>query len=96
MPIARSLRKYRCWASKWGLGDAPEGSGKPGVLIASESALLIPDPFFLAFFDSLAFFCFPISLAFLCVCPFFSKDFRGSVKRKNLAFFRGFPCFFCF
>ena len=53
-----------------------------------------PDPPILAFFDFLAFFRFPISLAFLCVFPFFSKDFRGSAKRKTLAFFGGFPCFF--
>ena len=30
---------------------------------------------------------FPISLAFLCVFHFFSKDFKGSAKRKTLAFF---------
>ena len=47
----------------------------------------IPDPPILAFFDFLAFFCFPIFLAFLCVFPSFSKDFRGSAKRKTLAFF---------
>ena len=46
-----------------------------------------PDPPILAFFDFLAFLGFPISLAFLCVCPLFSKDFRGSAKSKTLAFF---------
>ena len=53
-----------------------------------------PDPRILAFFDFLAFFRFPISLAFLCVFPFFSKDFRGSAKRKTLVFFSGFPLHF--
>ena len=43
-------------------------------------------PFFLAFFDFLAFFRFPISLAFLCVFPSFSKDFP--------LFFSGFPLLF--
>ena len=31
-------------------------------------------------------FSFPIFLAFLCVFPLFSKDFRGSAKRKPLLF----------
>ena len=47
---------------------------------------LLPDPPILAFFDFLAFFCFPISLAFWGVFPFFSKDLRGSAKRKPLLF----------
>ena len=42
------------------------------------------NPFFSRF---PCFCCFPISLAFLCVFPFFSKDFRGSAKRKTLVFF---------
>ena len=42
------------------------------------------------------FFRFPISLAFLCVFPFFSKDFRGSAKRKTLAFFGVSLAFFFF
>ena len=46
-----------------------------------------PDPPSLAFVDFLAFFGFPISLAFLCVFPFFSKDFRGSATRETLVFF---------
>ena len=37
----------------------------------------------LAFFDFLAFFVFRFPLRF-CVFPFFSKDFRGSAKRKTL------------
>ena len=51
--------------------------------------------FFFFFSISLLFLSFPIILAFLD--PFlFSKDFRGSAKRKALAFFRGFACtFFC-
>ena len=53
-----------------------------------------PDPPILAFFDFLAFFCYPIFLAFLCVFPLFSKDFRGSAKRKTLAFLGKSPCFF--
>ena len=39
-------------------------------------------------------FSFSDFLAFLCVFPPSSKDFRGSAKRKTLAFFGGFPCFF--
>ena len=31
---------------------------------------------------------------FLCVFPLFSKDFRGSAKRKTLAFLGENPCFF--
>ena len=48
-----------------------------------------PDPpFFLAFFNFLAFFVFRFSsLFFLCVFPSFSKDFGGSAKRKTLALF---------
>ena len=61
------------------------------VKIASQKN---PDPPILAFFVFLAFFCFPISLAFLCGFPLFSKDFRGSAKRKNPCFFRGFLAFF--
>ena len=47
----------------------------------------------LVFFVILAFFVFRFPL-FLCF-SFFSKDFRGSAKRKTLVvFFSGFPCFF--
>ena len=46
----------------------------------------------LLFSISLLFFRFP--LLFWGVFPFFSKDFRGSSKRKTLAFCRCFPCFF--
>ena len=45
-----------------------------------------PDPPILAFFDFLAFFRFPIFLAFSCVFPSFSKDFRASAKRETLSF----------
>ena len=48
---------------------------------------MFPDPPTLAFFNFLAFFRFPISLAFLVRFSFLSKDFRGSAKRKTLAFF---------
>ena len=58
--------------------------------VLSESVLEPnPDPPILVFFF-FRFPCilrFPISLAFLCVFPFFSKDFRGSAKRKTLACF---------
>ena len=47
----------------------------------------IPWPSNPCFFRFPYFFRFPISLACLCVFPFFSKDFRGSAKRKTLAFF---------
>ena len=40
-----------------------------------------------AFFDFLAFFVFRFPLLFLRVFPSFSKEFRGSPKRKTLAFF---------
>ena len=40
-------------------------------------------------------FSFPIFLAFfLCVFPLFSKNFRGSAKRKTLAFLGGKPLLF--
>ena len=39
------------------------------------------------------FFSFSDFPCFLVRFPFFSQDFRGSAKRKPLAFFRGFPCF---
>ena len=48
-----------------------------------------PDPPTLAFFDFLVFFLFRLSLLVLSVFPFFSKDLRGSAKRKTLCFFRG-------
>ena len=48
----------------------------------------------LLFLFSLLFSFSVLLLAFLCVFPLFSKDFRGSAKRRTLAFFRGFPCFF--
>ena len=47
-----------------------------------------PDPPILAFFDFLAFFRFPIFLAFFVRFPSFSKDFRGSAKFSDC------PCFF--
>ena len=36
----------------------------------------------------------PHFLGFLTVFPFFSRDFRGSVRIKNPCFFGGFPCLF--
>ena len=59
-----------------------------------ESASVYPDPPILVFFGFLAFFVFRLFLAFLCVFPLFSKDFRGSAKRKTLAFLGKNPCFF--
>ena len=53
-----------------------------------------PDPPNPCFFQFPCFFRFPIFLAFLCVFPLFSKDFRGSAKRKTLAFLGKNPCFF--
>ena len=53
-----------------------------------------PDPPILAFFRFPCFFRFPIFLAFSCVFPSFSKDFRGSAKRKTLAFFGEKPLLF--
>ena len=50
-------------------------------------ATKIPDPPILAFFDFLAFFVFRFPLLFLGVFLGFSKDFRGSAKRKTLVFF---------
>ena len=43
------------------------------------------------FFKFVFFFRFP--LLFCAFSLFFSKDFRGSAKRKNPCFFRGFRCF---
>ena len=50
----------------------------------------------LLFFDFLAcFFLFSDFLAFWGAFPFFSKDFRGSAKRKTIFLFSGgFPCCF--
>ena len=45
-----------------------------------------PDP------PTLAFLVFRFSLFFLCLFPSFSKDFRGSAKRKTLALFRATLC----
>ena len=61
---------------------------------ANYEMLLNPDPPILVFFI-VCFFFFPcpFSLAFSCVVPFFSKDFRGSAKRKTLVLFRGFLAF---
>ena len=59
-----------------------------------------PDPLILPLLDVLAFSFsdFPCLFFFLCVFPFFSKDFWGSAKRnekkKKTCFSRGFPCFF--
>ena len=50
--------------------------------------------FFPCVFRFPCFFRFPIFLAFLGVFPLFSKDFRGSAKRKTLAFLGKNPCFF--
>ena len=47
----------------------------------------IPDPPILGLFDFLAVSVFRFSLLFCGVFPFFSKDFRGSAKRRALAFF---------
>ena len=57
-------------------------------------AEIYPDPPILAFLVFLAFFVFRFPSLFLGVLPLFSKDFRGSAKRKTLAFFRGFPLLF--
>ena len=48
-----------------------------------------PDPPIPGSFDSLHFFrCFFSPISFLsCVFTFFSRDFRGSAKRRTLAFF---------
>ena len=43
---------------------------------------------------SLLFWFSLLFLAFSCVFPLFSKDFRGSAKRKTLAFLGENPCFF--
>ena len=53
-----------------------------------------PDPPILAFFDFLAFFLFRFSLLFWSVFAFFSKDLRGSAKRKKPLLFGGFPLLF--
>ena len=53
----------------------------------------LPDPPILASFDFLAFFVFRFSLLFCAFFPF-SRDFRGSAKRKTLAFLGKNPCFF--
>ena len=60
----------------------------PGALVCNS------DPPILAFCDFLALFVFRFFWLFWGVFPLFSKDFRGSAKRKTLALFRGFPCFF--
>ena len=39
-------------------------------------------------------FCFRFSLLFLCTFPLIARDFKGSVKRKTLAFFVVFLVFF--
>ena len=52
-----------------------------------------PDLPFLAFFEFLAFFSYKEFLACLSVFPFFPKDFRGSLGKKNPCFFGGFDCF---
>ena len=53
---------------------------------------LNPDPPILAFFLFLFFFRFAVFLAFLCVFPFSSSDFKASADREILAF-SGRPCF---
>ena len=63
-------------------------------LQAPHSMLSHPDPPILAFFDFLAFFVFRFSLLSWGIFPFFFKDFRGSTKRKTLAFLGENPCFF--
>ena len=67
------------------LHSRPEIAGR--IFIASDCDLIPripsenhPDP-------PPCLFCSPFSLAFLCVFPSFSKDFRGSAKRKTLVFF---------
>ena len=52
------------------------------------------NPPILAFFDFLAFFVFRFSLLFCAFFLPFSRDFRGSAKRKTLAFLGKNPCFF--
>ena len=57
-------------------------------------ALRAPWPSNPCFFRFPCFFDFRFPLLFWGVFPFFSKDFRGSAKRKNLAFWGVLPCFF--
>ena len=64
----------------------PPKRGVPEQILDSfpeSSRTSLPDPRFPCFFR------FPIFLAFLCIFPLFSKDFRGSAKRKTLAFLGG-------
>ena len=53
-----------------------------------------PDLPVFVFLEFLAFFLSKEFLVFLRVFPFFSKDFRGSLRIKNPCFLGGFPCRF--
>ena len=53
-----------------------------------------PDLSFLAFLEFLAFFFCEEFLVFSSVFPLLSRDFRGSLGKKNPCLFGGFPCLF--
>ena len=62
--------------------------------LSASSPLSGPWPSNPCFFRFPCFFCFPIFLAFLGSFSFFSKDLRGSAKRRTLALFRVSLAFF--
>ena len=80
---AYMLARQRCRARKPGL--------RLRTHLAHHFTIRIPSVFLITltlspcFFRFPCFFCFSIFLVFLCVFPLFSKDFRGSAKRKTLA-----------
>ena len=62
---------------------------KQATKISTSTNKASPDPpilVFFFFFDFLALFSFSDFPCFFVRFPFFSKDFRGSAKRKALAF----------
>ena len=74
-------------------GEMPVEPGKwcpcKGFTIANHCAIANPDPPILAFFRFPCFLFFRCSFLFFVHFSSFSKDFRGSAKRKPLLFFGG-------
>ena len=79
---AESLAKRYCESQKLATQEAIDHQFK--------SSLSLPWPSNPCLFFSFLFFCFPVFLFFWGgVFHFFSKDFRGSAKRKTLVFLGG-------
>ena len=89
--------RYRFWEDAWEIKSSHQ-SRLEGIFFLPPPSPYdfpgkIPDPSILVFWISLLFSFSDFPCFFGSFFPFFSKDFRGSAKRRTL-FFPGFPLHF--